>query len=59
MARTKVFISYAHKDERWRKRRVSQLGVLDRAGLIDLCDDHQIPVGEDFKGFSLARAAPI
>jgi len=48
MARTKVFISYSHKDERWRERLVGHLGVLERAGLIQLCDDHKIRAGEDF-----------
>ena len=51
MARTKVFISYAHKDERWRERLVGHLGVLERAGLIQLCDDHQIRAGENFMGW--------
>src|SRR5262249_54876297 len=48
MARTKIFISYSHEDERWRRRVVEQLGVLASEGLIDLWDDRKIGVGEDW-----------
>ena len=37
-----VFISYSHKDEAWKDRLVTHLGVLQRAGLLDTWDDHQI-----------------
>jgi TIR domain len=46
MARTKVFISYAHKDDRWRERVVEQLGVLTKQGLLDLWDDRKIGAGD-------------
>jgi hypothetical protein len=46
MARTKVFISYAHKDDRWRERIVEQLAVLAKQGLLDLCDDTKIGAGD-------------
>jgi hypothetical protein len=46
MARTKVFVSYSHKDERWRQRVVGQLAVLAEEGLIELCDDRKIGAGE-------------
>ena len=46
MARTKVFISYAHKDDRWRERVVEQLGVLAKQGLLDLWDDRKIGAGD-------------
>jgi len=48
MSRTKVFISYSHEDERWRKRVTSQLAVLDSEGLINLWDDRKIGAGDDW-----------
>jgi hypothetical protein len=45
-ARTKVFISYAHKDDRWRERVVEQLGVLAKQGLLDIWDDRKIGAGD-------------
>ena len=48
MARAKVFISYSHKDERWRERLVKHLGVLQREGLLDLWDDRRLAAGDDF-----------
>lgn len=47
MARIKVFISYAHDDDRWRKRLVSHLGVLDQ-GFIDVWDDRVLGPGDDW-----------
>jgi hypothetical protein len=46
MARTKVFVSYSHEDEPWRRRVVGQLAVLAKEGLIELCDDRKIGAGE-------------
>jgi len=46
IARTKVFISYAHKDDRWRERVVEQLGVLAKQGLLDIWDDRKIGAGD-------------
>ena len=46
IARTKVFISYAHKDDRWRERVVEQLGVLAKQGLLDVWDDRKIGAGD-------------
>ncbi len=43
-----VFISYSHKDEVWKDRLVSQLGVLSEQGLLTFWDDCQIGVGEDW-----------
>jgi hypothetical protein len=48
MARTKVFISYAREDDRWRKQLVSHLGVLAREGLIDVWDDRKIEAGANW-----------
>ena len=45
-----VFISYSHKDEAWKDRLVTQLGVLQRQGLLDLWDDRRIAAGEDWHG---------
>jgi hypothetical protein len=43
-----VFISYSHKDEVWKDRLVTHLGVLQQEGLLDLWDDRRIGAGEDW-----------
>ena len=43
-----VFISYSHKDEDWKDRLVTHLGVLQREALLDLWDDRRIGAGEDW-----------
>jgi hypothetical protein len=40
-----VFISYCHKDEVWKDRLVTHLGVLQQEGLLDLWDDRSIGAG--------------
>ena len=40
-----VFISYSHKDEAWKDRLVTHLGVLQQEGLLDLWDDRSIGAG--------------
>ncbi|MCG3155790.1 MAG: hypothetical protein DKINENOH_02398 [bacterium] len=45
----KIFISYSHKDEEWKDRLVSQLGVLQEQGLLEIWDDRQISGGEDWE----------
>jgi len=47
--RTKIFISYSHEDERWRKRLVNHLSVLAGEGILDLWDDRSIRAGEDWQ----------
>lgn len=46
--RTKVFISYAHKDDKHRERVVEHLNVLEAEGLIERWDDRLIGAGEDW-----------
>lgn len=48
MTKPTVFISYSHKDEDWKDRLVSHLGVLQHEGLLDLWDDRRIGGGEDW-----------
>lgn len=48
MPRSKVFISYAHEDERFRKQVVEHLKVLENQGLVDIWDDRSIGAGEDW-----------
>jgi hypothetical protein len=43
-----VFISYSHKDEEWRYRLVTQLGVLQMEGILDVWDDQRIEAGDDW-----------
>jgi tetratricopeptide (TPR) repeat protein len=42
---TTVFICYSHKDEVWKDRLVTHLGVLQQEGLLDLWDDRRIGAG--------------
>ncbi len=44
-----VFISYSHKDEKWKERVVSHLGVLQKEGLLDVWDDRRIVAGTDWE----------
>jgi len=48
MSRPTVFVSYSHKDEEWKDRLVTHLGVLQSQGLLDLWDDRRISAGEDW-----------
>jgi len=49
MTKPTVFISYSHKDEDWKDRLVSHLGVLQHEGLLDQWDDRRIDAGEDWE----------
>jgi hypothetical protein len=44
----KVFISYSHADEEWRKILASHLRPLERAGLIQVWHDRKLQGGDDF-----------
>jgi hypothetical protein len=48
MTRTKVFMSYSHDDERWRRRACTFLTVLEREGLVELWDDGRLRAGEEW-----------
>jgi hypothetical protein len=48
MSKPSVFISYSHKDEAWKDRLVSHLGVLQQEGLLDIWEDRRIGAGEDW-----------
>lgn len=48
MSRTKAFISYSHKDERWKNRLMTQLAVLEFEGLLHVWADTRIAAGEDW-----------
>lgn len=43
-----VFISYSHKDEDWKERFVTHLGVLHNQGLLDLWEDRRIAAGDEW-----------
>lgn len=45
----RVFISYSHKDEKWKDRFVEQLGVLEKEKLLEVWEDRQIGAGDDWK----------
>lgn len=45
----KVFISYSHKDERWKERLIKHLQVLQKEALLDPWDDRRIEFGDDWK----------
>lgn len=44
--RTKVFISYSHKDGKYLRELQQQLGALERRGLVDVWVDTQIEAGD-------------
>jgi hypothetical protein len=44
--RTKVFISYSHKDKKWLERLQQHLKPLERDGLLDRWDDTHIKPGQ-------------
>jgi len=44
-----VFISYSHKDEEWKDRLVTHLGVLEHEGILDVWEDRRIEAGDDWK----------
>ena len=46
--RRKLFISYSHEDARWLTAIKEQLAVLEAEGLLTICDDSQLEVGEDW-----------
>jgi len=49
MNKSKIFISYSHKDEDWKDRLVNQLKELEMQGVCRIWDDSQIPPGKDWK----------
>lgn len=49
MSRTKVFISYSHKDDAWCERLVTQLGVLEKEGLVDVWTDRKLAAGAEWR----------
>lgn len=48
MTAPSIFISYSHKDEKWKERIVKHLGVSQEQGLLSLWDDRRIDAGEDW-----------
>ena len=44
-----VFISYSHRDEDWKDRLVTHLGVLANEGIVDVWDDRRIEAGDDWQ----------
>ena len=48
MTKPTVFISYSHRDERWKDLLRSHLGVLEQTGRITVWDDRQIDGGEEW-----------
>ena len=47
MTQPTVFLSYSHLDEKEKERLLSHLGVLERAGLIDVWSDDEVGAGAD------------
>jgi Bacterial Death-like domain 3/TIR domain len=53
-----VFISYSHRDEAWKDRLLTQLGVLQQQSILELWHDGRIGAGADwYQGISQAMAA--
>ncbi|MDA1050623.1 MAG: toll/interleukin-1 receptor domain-containing protein [Planctomycetota bacterium] len=49
MARTKIFISYSHKDEKWLNRLLVHLKPLEVAGITDVWADTKIDAGQKWR----------
>ena len=43
-----VFISYSHKDEKWKDKLAIQLGVLAGESRLEVWDDRRIAAGDDW-----------
>jgi tetratricopeptide (TPR) repeat protein len=59
-----VFISYSHKDEVWKDRLVTHLGVLEHQGLLQTWNDRNIGAGDEWleeirKGMDAAKVAVL
>ena len=48
MSKPSIFISYSHKDEKWKDRLVTQLAVLEMEGKFDIWTDREIGAGEEW-----------
>ena len=44
----KIFSSYSHKDEDWKDRLVTQLGVLQKQSALEIWDDRRIQGGKEW-----------
>lgn len=44
----KIFISYSHKDKKWKDRLVTQLSVLEKEKKLEVWDDKRIAAGADW-----------
>ncbi len=44
----KIFISYSHEDEAWKDRVASHLKVLQEQGILEIWDDREIRLGEEW-----------
>ena len=44
--RNRLFISYSHEDTKWLEAIKEQLAVLEAEGLVSVCEDSQLKVGE-------------
>jgi hypothetical protein len=48
MRKPAVFVSYSHKDEKWKNLLVGHFGVLAKQGILDFWDDRRINAGDDW-----------
>lgn len=49
MPQCPIFVSYSHKDSREKAKLLTQLGVLEHAGLIDVWSDSRIEAGDEWQ----------
>jgi hypothetical protein len=49
LARTKVFVSYSHTDEKWLKMLHVHIAPLERSGIVVLWDDTKIAAGKKWR----------
>src|SRR5712692_9802572 len=48
MNKPAIFISYSHKDEKWKDRLMVQLGVLQMQGSFEVWNDREIEAGQEW-----------
>jgi formylglycine-generating enzyme required for sulfatase activity len=48
-AHPSVFLSYSHKDERWKERLLTHLGIAAEEGLLAVWDDRRIAAGDEWR----------
>ena len=49
MVNVRVFVSYSHRDEKWKDRLMAHLGLLERTGQVNVWDDRKMQAGDQWR----------